>query len=237
MKRTFYILSVLILILTGCGHPKTASQKNYIESEPSFFDLKNYNWLENQWIREPENLLMIHETIKKFGYMKLIHDDLLFDNPLIIQDIYIKRKGIDLLDSLELTYNQPNITEKYYNEFWERRKMERNDSIVFVIIKEINFAIKNKMGSGILSLKANPTNVNDTLLQLLQIEFSHDTLTELVAMNDLKVLKELGFHHSVYNLLFENYKYQNLDLNRDSIVQTLTTSQDNTDAWFQDNTK
>ena len=64
MKKTIYILSVVILILTGCGNPKTASQKNYIESEPSFFGLKNHDWLENKWIREPKNLLMIHETIK-----------------------------------------------------------------------------------------------------------------------------------------------------------------------------
>ena len=45
--------------------------------------------------------------------------------------------------------------------FGKEEKWENNDSIVFVIIKEINFAIKNKMGSGILSLKANPTIVND----------------------------------------------------------------------------
>jgi len=212
-------------------------RKNYVESEPTFFELRNGNWLTNKWIRNPENLFTIHETFKKVGYMNLIADNLLFDNPLIIQDIYINKQGSHLLDSLELTYNLPDIKDKYYGEFWQRRKAEQNDSVVYIIIKDINFAIKNKMGSGGLSLKVNPKLVNDTLVNLLQIEFRTDSLTEHQAQQHFETLKRLGFHQSAYNLLFEAYKYQELKWDRDSLVRTLEQSDKFIYPWFKDDTK
>ena len=169
--------------------------------------------------------------------MNLITDNLLFDNPLIIQDIYINKQASHLLDSLELTYNQLDIKDKYYREFWQRRKVEKNDSAVYIIIKEINFAIKNKMGSGVLSLNTNPKLVNDTLANLLQIEYRTDSLTLDLAQQDFETLRLLGFHQSAYNLLFETYKYQDLNWNRDSLVKTLNQSDKYICPWFQDNTK
>jgi hypothetical protein len=237
MKITVYILIGVTLILTYSCNSKIDNRKNYVETEPSFFNLRNGDWIPNKWIRKPENLLMIHETFKKFGYMNLIQDNLLFDSPLIIQDIYINKKGCHLLDSLELTYSQPIVREKYYREFWLRRKAEKNDSVVYLIVKDINFAIKTKMGSGVLSLNANSKNVNDTLLQLLKIEFNHDTLTSQIAISNFETLRNLGFHNSAYNLLYENYKYQDINWYRDSLVNTLTPSNLNTNAWIQDDTK
>jgi hypothetical protein len=237
MKTTLNILTGLFLLLTSCNNSITDDRKNYVESEPTFFELRNGDWLTNKWIRKPENLLTIHESFKKVGYMNLINDNLLFDNPLIIQGIYINKQGSQLLDSLELTYNQKDIKDKYYREFWHRRKTEKNDSVVYIIIKDINFAIKNKMGSGGLSLNANPKLINDTLANLLQIEFRTDSLTKQQAQQDFETLRQLGFHQSAYNLLFENYKYQDLKWNKDSLVNTLKQSNKFNYPWFQDDTK
>ena len=237
MKTIYSILTGLLFLLTSCNNLTTNNRKNFIESEPTFFELRNGGWLTNNWIRKPENLLTIHETFKKVGYMNLITDNLLFDNPLIIQDIYINKQASHLLDSLELTYNQLDIKDKYYREFWQRRKVEKNDSAVYIIIKEINFAIKNKMGSGVLSLNTNPKLVNDTLANLLQIEYRTDSLTLDLAQQDFETLRLLGFHQSAYNLLFETYKYQDLNWNRDSLVKTLNQSDKYICPWFQDNTK
>ena len=41
-------------------------------------------------MRDPENLLMIHETFKKMGYRYLIGMNLMTDNPCIAQGVYIK---------------------------------------------------------------------------------------------------------------------------------------------------
>ena len=227
----------LFLLLTSCKESTTENTKNYIESKPSFFELRNGNWLTNQWIRKPENLVKIHETFKKFGYSNLISENLLFDNPLIIQDIYINKKGSQLLDSLELTFNQKNIKVNYYREFWQRRKVEENDSIVYQIIKDINNTYKNKVNSAELSLNANNKLVNDTLISLLKIEYSPDNLTEQLAKKEFETLRYLGFHQSAYNLLYEKHKYQNLKWNRDSLAKSLKNSEKFIYPWFEDDTK
>ena len=233
MKTTLNILTGLFLLLTSCNNSTTDDRKNYVESEPTFFELRYGNWLTNEWIRKPENLLTVHETFKKFGYTKLILDHLLNDNPFIIQDIYINRPGRQLLDSLELTYNQTDIKGKYFREFWQRRKAEKNDSAVYVIIRDINSVII----TGHASQDGNPSLVNDTLTQLLQIDYRTDSLTEQLARQDFQTLRRLGFHQSAYNLLFENYKYQELKWDRYSLEKTLKQSNKFTYPWFQDDTK
>lgn len=232
MKTTSSIFTGLFLLLSSCN-PTTDDRKKYIESEPTFFELRNGDWLTNKWIRKPENLLTIHETFKKFGYTKLIPGHLLHDNPLIIQDIYINRPGKQLLDSLELTYNQTYIQGKYYREFWQRRKAEKNDSVVYIIIKDINSAII----AGLASQDANASVVNDTLLHLLQIDYQTDSLTKQLATHNFETLRRLGFHQSAYNLLFERYKYQDINWNRDSLAKPLQPSDKFIYPWFQDDTK
>lgn len=237
MKTTLYILTGLFLLLTSCNNSTTDDRKNYIESEPTFFELRNSNWLTNKWIRKPENLLVIHETFKKFGYWKLITNELLDNKPFILQDIYINKTGIDLLDSLELTYNNPSIEGRYYKEFWQRRKAENNDSIVFVIITEIFHTIFKETGKEFMPKNTRPELVNDTLLNLLEIEFRQDTLTPKLAINDFITLKRLGFHESAYNLLFEKYQYQDIKWNTDSLLKSLTKTDKYVSPWFQDDTK
>lgn len=233
MKTTLNIFIGLFLLLTGCYNLTTDDRNYYVESEPTFFDLRNADWLTNKWIRKPQNLLTVHETFKKFGYTKLIPEHLLNDNPFIIQDIYINRSGRHLLDSLELTYNKIDIQEEYFREFWQRRKAEKNDSVVYIIIKDINTAIKK----GLASQNANHAFVNDTLTQLLQIEYRTDSLTEQLARQDFETLRQLGFHQSAYNLLFETYRYQDLKWNRDSLKKTLIQSKSFINPWFSDDTK
>ena len=237
MKKKLNVFIGLFLLFISCDSSTNEERLHYIESHPTFFELRNDDWLTNKWIRDSKNLAAIHETFKKIGYKNLISENNLSINPLIIQGIYINKKGADLLDSLELTYNHLEVTEKYYSEFWQRRKVEKNDSIVYIIIKEINYALKNKADSNSIALKANDKIVNDTLFKLLQIEFRNDSLTEQLSLRDFETLRQLGFHESAYNLLFETYKYYDIQWDRDSLIKTLKPSDKIVDAWFQDDTK
>lgn len=236
MKKIVCILITLTLCVSCKKAPKD-NQINYIESTPSFYHLRNGSWLKNEWIRKPRNLLMLHETFKKFGYMNIIPNDLLFDKPLIIRDIYIQKSAYQLLDSLELSYKNAAIKEKYYKEFWKRRETEGNDSIVYLIIKDINYAIKNKKDTTILSRNSNPNLINDTLLQLLKIEYRKKDLTNQVALKDFETLKTFGFHESANNLLFNMYQYQNILWNKDSLASTLIESDQYIAPWFANDTK
>ena len=88
-----------------------------------------------------------------------------------------------------------------------------------------------------MQLSADNSKVNDTLRQLLEIEFRYDSLTNKLAIQDFETLKRFGFHQSAYNLLFETYKYQDLQWNTDSLVRTLKQSNKFIYSWFQDDTK
>src|SRR5690606_31743079 len=118
----------------------------------------------------------------------------------------------NLMDSLELTYNRPEIQKKYYAEFWNRRKAEKNDSIVYEIIRQIN-----SMKSDKKRLNYENQLVNDTLVDLLKIEFENDNLNSEKAKSDFYKLKKYGLNQSAYNLLYERAEYSELDLDREKL--------------------
>lgn len=203
---------------------------NYKETQTSFFDLAHGDWISNNWIRKPEILKMLNETFKKIGYLDLLQNCYLDSSEFLIRDIYIKKNFWELIDSLEITYKQDTIASKYYREFWQRRKNEKNDSIVFVIVRDINTDRYAK-------LVCCPKFVNDTLFDLLEIQFQNENLTTEKAINNFEILRKYGFHQSAYNLLFERQEYYGLDWNKDSLKQTLDTTSVYKGAWINDNTK
>lgn len=225
-------LNFLALLLISCHNQDRSESVHYIETQPSFFDLRNSDWTKNSWIRKPENLKIVHESFKKFGYNKL--ENLIFkgDNEFLIQGIYIKRNFENVMDSLELTYNNPEIQNKYYSEFWNRRRMEKNDSAVYQIISEFNSAKSDRE-----ILDYNNQYVNDTLVDLLKIEFATDTLNSEKAISNFYILKKYGLHQSAYNLLYERAEYSDLNLNREDLEGELNKSGINHQAWLVDNSK
>lgn len=230
------LLIALVLLLAGCEYGSTSNNRIfYIESTPTFFDLRNGGWTSNNWIRKPENLIMVHETFKKIGYPTLISKYVgeLSEEPIIVHGMYINKSARSLMDSLLLTYGQHKVTDKYYNEFWNRRKTEGNDSVVFQIIKEIRHSLMAPNSDMVINDKL----INDTLLQLLRVEHEHHSITEQIGLRHFGVLKRLGFHQSAYNLLFEAHRYQDLDWNRDSLATTLNLSKVYTYPWFEDDIK
>ncbi|PCJ66006.1 MAG: hypothetical protein COA58_07980 [Bacteroidetes bacterium] len=234
MKCQIYILLILISTIFSCSINEEKATEYYIETQPTFSKLRHGRWITNEWIRKPQNLKMINETFKKFGYMRLI-SGYLNNNPLIIQGIYINKKPYHIIDSLIISYENKNVNTKYYQEFWDRRKKEQNDSIVYSILNDIKYSYKSKLSSYELSYNVNEHEVNDTLFQLLQIEYN--TLTDEVAMGNFKTLVDLDFHESAFNILHESYQYSDFNWNRDSLNKELKTTEKYTIPWFTDNTK
>jgi len=236
MKTTIYILAVSLLTIFSCSQSDKKTRDYYVESQPTFFQLKHGDWTTNDWIRKPENLIMIHETFKKFGYMDLIGSRL-NDNPLILQDIYINNKPYNLIDSLIIAFENKDLDVKYYREFWLRREKEKNDSIVYEILIDIKYSYKSKLSSHELSFKADKTLVNDTLLQLLKIEYPKEKLTVETAKEHFDKLVELGFHESGFNLLFERTEYREIEWDREELKEKLKTTENYVYPWFEDNEK
>lgn len=225
-------LNILILLLISCVNKEKSKTEFYIENNISFFDLRNLDWTKNEWIRKPENLKMVHESFKKFGYEKLENLISKSENHFLIQGIYIKRNFENVMDSLQLTYNKPEIQTKYYTEFWNRRKMEKNDSIVYEIIREFNSSKVAKK-----QMDFNKQSVNDTLVDLLKIEFDNENPNKEKAKLDFYTLKKYGLHQSAYNLLFERAEYSQLDLDREKLKQELTKTTEYKKPWLIDTEK
>ncbi|WP_430928956.1 hypothetical protein [Polaribacter marinivivus] len=228
------LLTILLLIFSflSCKNDKKSELEFYAENQTSFFDLRNGDWTKNSWIRKPENLKMVHESFKKFGYDQL--ENLIFksDNEFLIQGIYIKRNFDNLIDSLELTYAKPEIQTKYYAEFWNRRKAEKNDSIVYEIIREFN---SMKMDKKLRNYENQ--YVNDTLVDLLKIEFDNENPNSKKAESDFYTLKKYGFNQSAYNLLYERAEYSELELDREKLEKKLTKTTEFEQPWLIDNKK
>ena len=224
-------LNILILLLVSCISKEKKEAEVYVENKVSFFGLNHSDWTKSTWIRKPENLKMVHESFKKFGYNKL--ENLIFksDNLFILNGVYIKRDFDTVMDSLQLTYHNPETTSKYYSEFWNRRKSENNDSIVYDIIREIN-SLKSRQ-------KLNYENqyVNDTLVDLLIIEFDNDNLNSEKAKTDFYTLRKYGLHQSAYNLLYERTEYSELDLDREKLKMELSKATEFTYPWLVDTEK
>lgn len=194
-----FLLLIITLLIFGCK--KTADKESYIEATPSFYSIRHESFLSNRCMREPENLLMIHQTFKSFGYEKLL-TGFVAEKEFLYQDVYIKKSLDILLDSLEKSYYKKDSCSKYYREFWDRRKTEKNDSIIYLIVKDINSILKNNTKPFI-----NEKLVNDTLLNLLKVEFTSTPITDEQALENFTRLRDLGFHQSAYNLLYERYNY------------------------------
>lgn len=75
-KFTRQLLLYGLIILTACGTVDKKIDKSYaFEKALSFYDPYNEDYSFNIWIRKTENIRIIHETFKKYGYSKLFSDD------------------------------------------------------------------------------------------------------------------------------------------------------------------
>jgi hypothetical protein len=104
-------ISLLIFLFLSCKNDKKSELEFYAENQISFFDLRNGDWTKNTWIRKPENLKMVHESFKKFGYDKL--ENLIFksNNEFLIQTTMYNRNygGFDYVRiHSELLKSVPN---------------------------------------------------------------------------------------------------------------------------------
>lgn len=225
-----------MLILLSCGN--TSNKKvipNFEENKLSFLHLRNGYDKSNNWIKKPENILMIHETLKKIGYKNLIHEELWTSEWNTYLDVSKKPK--DLIDSLEITFENQESSPKYYREFWTRRKKEGNDKIVYQVVAEIK---KEMIDSITVNLKSEIAN--DTLFNLLAFEYPPRKLTDKEANKLLEYLIKIGLHESAYNLVSgENIEFEDVNWNSEieDVLKELTETEisNSFSPWFQDDVK
>ena len=176
----------------------------FVETKLSFFDPYNIDYTYSTWIRNPANIRIAHETLKKIGYKNLVDSSQLYQSPCMLWG-YVNRPCSDIMDSLLITYQLDTIETKYYREFWDRRKKENNDKAVFNALTEISALL---LHDG--SVEHDNELVNDTLYKLVMMDRVQTNPTDQQAKADFDFLKDIGLHSSAYNLLYESQSYQDI---------------------------
>ena len=244
MKHHFLFIVTSFLILSCASEKKTdeqAERSYFIEQTLSFYNPFEASYGDNKmsdsflenWIRQPKNLVTVHETFKKIGYNNLVEEYALENYPLLGRD-FVYKPLAQIIDSLTITYQQDSITSTYYREFWQRRAKEKNNEVVYKILTEIRFSLLDKK-------ETNYTEslTNDTLYNLVLIDNLKTTPTNEEAMQHFEYLKSIGMHGSANNLLFQCYLYQDIEWDKALLLKGLKTSAENCcpNPWIMDDTK
>src|SRR5258708_4171819 len=194
------IVKVGLLILISCGAPREREDNSYyLEKRLSFYDPYDPTFTTQVWIRKSKNLKIAHETFKKIGYQNLFSVSELNEAPCWIPGLNEGVRGKscrNIIDSLIITHREIGKADKYYKEFWLRRKKEGNDSIVVEILKELKGGI-----AGNNKLTYDNKLVNDTVINVIKIR--QGPVNDETSTQYFHYLKNIGLHASAYNLLFE----------------------------------
>lgn len=212
-----HLINIGLLILISCATSNERIENAfYTEKKLSFYDPSDEDFSLNVWIRKPENIQTLHETFKKYGYSKIFSGYDLTSNPCMIWS-YINKPCSTLIDSLIITYPQSDKSPKYYKEFWNRRKTERNDTTVYLILKEVKDELLSKN-----RLTFNDQLTNDTIYNLIKIRFKKPG-NEEEATDNFNYLAKVGLNLSAYNVLYETVWYENFTWDREKLKGKLKT--------------
>ena len=239
MNNLKNILKTLIILLvfscTNQSEEELELSPRFQEKELSFLHLTYGIDTTTTWIRKSENILMLHETFKKFGYNILLAKYNWKDETTINEVGYINNSIYNLIDSLETTYQDYKNAPKYYKEFWERRENEKNNEAVYKVINEVKNIVIDKE-----AVPQEVSIINDTLFQLLSINFKEEPMTDEDANQALEYLIQIGLHQSAYNWRSGEYiPMENINWERslDTIKTMLIENENNIYPWFPDTNK
>lgn len=200
-----------------------------------FGTIKHLKWagtrwgldLENKmfkWLRNPNNLTIAFNTFEFIGLENFISKEQYYQK--IFADDYWdfdwnEKSLYDICKIMIDCYSDSSGIEKYYQDFWERRRLEKNDFTTYEILKRIDRIYTSKSVEIIKTV-----NDYDTIMfRLLDYDIKmqkSDSLTRIKIIVDyFDYLKRGDLEHSAYNLIFEVRPFQYLNINRDSLLSTL----------------
>lgn len=176
-----------------------------------------------QWIRNSDNILMFFQTAKTIGLESFIskteYNEVLFDTTY--SETGWKGKSLnDICKELIYSYKKSESSEDYYSKFWNRRKNENNDDAVFAVLNQIDSHYNEKN----IGIDEN-SMIDSVLFNLLRLDIelkSSDSLQKSKAvLRYFDYLRRVELYHSAYNLTFEIDEFDELNLNRDSLLLLL----------------
>jgi hypothetical protein len=179
-----------------------------------------------KWLRNPDNLTKAFNTFEFVGLENFISKEQYYDTKMFDSDYRnFDWNGKSLNDICRImidSYSDSVEFEKYYQDFWIRRRLEKNDSATYEILKHINRIYTSK---SVETFKKSSKEYDSLVYRLLDYDIKmqeSDSLTQTKVIIDyFDYLKQMGLEHSAYNLIYEVRPFQYLNINRDSLLLTL----------------
>lgn len=186
------------------------------------------------WIKKPDNLLMVYNTIKSVGLEKIISKERYNQKIRTLGDWDGKTLN-EVINGYLFSDTTSSWNEKYYDEFWVRRKAEGNHLLVFTILKEVDEFYNEGFSMG-----GDP--INDTLKVLLDFNMMclnpADKAGEQNVYDYFQYLKKIGLQHSAYELAWYYEGYQpdgEWEIDSDSLIETLQLDTISEEEWRRTN--
>jgi hypothetical protein len=230
----------LMLVAAGAGPacrekfspPRPQGPNSYIERGEPIFAQRHLPLAKNEWVRDAENLRVLHETLKFVGYRRLAERFAFeFDDQLVTAQFYSRRSGRAILEDL-FACEMRNECGDYARGFFARRARDDTLAVSRAIIREV--------GRILLLGEAVPVReryVHPVLAELLRIEFPKRPPDAETARGQIRFLLRHGFHQSAYNLLYERGEFIELDLDRATLAAEFERTAESLPAWFEDDSK
>lgn len=183
------ILAVAGLI--GCAHVE--ARQFYKEHAYPFLVLGDARPTSSEWIRDSENLLRVHETVRKVGYRRLVNPDA--PSPLV-GDKMMSRSVGEILDELVACFDAPVACTSYSSAFVRRREAQGNGRAVEVIVREGRAELRGRAVRPVDEALVIPE-----LYELLMLTVEPMPVSDRTAERHVEVLVRLGLHQSADNIL------------------------------------
>lgn len=216
---------VLIGLVIGCNsYEKETCKKGLPEKQYDFLtDIKKpltYDYLEiivdfrqfgayskNLWLKKPENLKVVYASLKQIGLKRFISEEE-FNRPLFTdhwaETCWANKSLSQITENLIQSYSDTTEVDKYYKEFWQRRRADENETVVLQILTDIKLTYDPETSTEDLNWKSEPI-----IKSLLEFEVRLKESDSLTAKNTVieyfNYLKSIHLFSSASNLIhYEN---------------------------------
>ncbi len=169
-----------------------------------------------EWIRNPDNLISTHNTLKAIGYDKILskesyRDTMYFQNRFggMLRHDWEGMTIEQIVHGFIRHYYQAiRIDTGYYYDFWQRRINDGNTTQVLTVLEDIQEIYSDSENSS----DYQSDLINDTIKNLIQLDLElqdYDTIPSKDFMTKyFTYLTEIGLNHSAYNWMIEFYPNQ-----------------------------
>jgi len=256
MKRLkFHIL--ILIILSGClsseketckiGFPdkdypflqdiKRQSDFDYLATITDFRQFGSFS--NNDWLRSPKNLELFYGSLKMVGLKKFISKEE-FNKPLFTshftKSCWENKSLNQILKNFIKSFSSTTGFDKYYVEFWNRRKKENNEKIVFQIFNDVLKDFNSENPNFERNWKPEPT-ITGLLEYETKLKHSDSLIIKQVNKEYFQFLKNKSLYSSANNLIrYANENEYSINGNWDKeyeqLIKSVETDSVNCDKYW-----